>query len=181
MDKEIIEKLIEENLTIPQIAERLNKSPSSVGRLLKKFGLKTKRHFNYQPNAKIKKCRYCGKSYSCEFFEIANTINGIEYRRNKCNKCYMEMKQKRRVKMRIWFQDYKKTLKCKNCGNSDFRVLDFHHNGIKEKESEVSTWASNGRRSIENIKKEIEKCDVLCANCHRILHYEERSEKQGIA
>lgn len=57
---------------------------------------------------------------------------------------------------------------CKNCGNEDFRVLEFHHN--RDKDFVISNAAISGF-SIEKIKSEIEKCDVLCANCHRIEHY----------
>lgn len=87
------------------------------------------------------------------------------------------MKQDRRVRMRLWFDNYKKTLKCQECGLQDHRVLEFHH-GDDNKEANVSDWVSSGRRSTENIEREIKKCKVLCANCHRILHYKERGVAQ---
>ena len=79
--------------------------------------------------------------------------------------------QRRRDKSK-WFVDLKKDLKCSRCGNDDYRVLDFHHRDKGNKRSEVSTMVRS-MLSNRTILIEIEKCDVLCANCHRIEHWEE--------
>lgn len=50
---------------------------------------------------------------------------------------------------------------------NDIACLDFHH--LKDKEFNISNEIRN--LSIENLKKEINKCVVLCSNCHRKLHY----------
>lgn len=63
-----------------------------------------------------------------------------------------------------------------DCGLDDFRVLDFHHRNPLEKSFEISTKATGGW-GIKTLLKEIEKCDVLCANCHRIHTYEERNNR----
>jgi len=60
---------------------------------------------------------------------------------------------------------------CK-CGENYSACLEFHHN-IKSKEINISDAISRGW-SMERIMKEIEKCIVLCANCHRKLHDEKR-------
>jgi hypothetical protein len=116
-----------------------------------------------------KKCKYCNEIYPLDFFEIANIIKGKEYRRHKCKNCYHETKNKRRQKISSQVQDYKKTLECSICGLKDYRVLDFHH----ENDKEFNIAAPEGR-SFKNILEEIQKCSAICANCHRILHYEER-------
>jgi hypothetical protein len=54
---------------------------------------------------------------------------------------------------------------CINCGESDPVVLEFDHRDRNEKIESISNLISNS--SWERIKSEIEKCDVLCANCHR--------------
>lgn len=54
---------------------------------------------------------------------------------------------------------------CK-CGVYDVRVLQFHH--LNGKEFNVSSELWNA--STERIKREIAKCDVVCANCHRKEH-----------
>ncbi len=77
-------------------------------------------------------------------------------------------------KIRNWLEDYKKTQKCLYCGNNDFRVIEFHH--IDNKKFNIGESTSKGY-GIKTIIKEIEKCESLCANCHRILTYEERKKE----
>lgn len=69
-----------------------------------------------------------------------------------------------------WLRNYKKDLECKECGEDHPAALSFHHRNPEEKDYEVSTMPNNGY-AIENIKQEIEKCDVLCRNCHAKKHY----------
>lgn len=95
-------------------------------------------------------------------------INGIIYYRYLCKTCYQKSKDQRRNKIKQWLKDYKKTLSCNRCGNSDYRVLQFHH--LKDKHFDIGDF---GRKSISTIQKEISKCEVLCANCHMIEHYKE--------
>jgi len=61
---------------------------------------------------------------------------------------------------------------CIYCGENDIRCLDWHHRNPHEKKLSVCvaimrTW------SWEKIMAEIEKCDCVCANCHRICNYKE--------
>ena len=70
-----------------------------------------------------------------------------------------------------WIDEYKGTLKCVRCGESHPGTLDFHHKNRKEKERCICFFVMNGY-AIKTIKKELEKCEVLCSNCHRKLHYE---------
>lgn len=66
-----------------------------------------------------------------------------------------------------WFRGYKQTLACTRCGEDEAACLDFHH--IKDKDNDVAKMAKDGA-SKEAILKEVTKCIVLCANCHRKLH-----------
>jgi hypothetical protein len=54
---------------------------------------------------------------------------------------------------------------CVDCGETDLVVLDFDHIGAKT--SAVSAMITNGA-SWERIAAEIKRCEVRCANCHRI-------------
>jgi hypothetical protein len=62
---------------------------------------------------------------------------------------------------------------CAHCGYRESPVaLDaHHHNGDKEFEIGKAVVA---RKSIEEIMIELAKCEILCANCHRIEHYEKK-------
>jgi L-lysine 2,3-aminomutase len=70
-----------------------------------------------------------------------------------------------------WFAEYKKTLKCSLCPEDHPAALDFHHLDPSKKELSVTVAVSHGW-SRERLLKEIEKCQVLCSNCHRKLHYD---------
>jgi hypothetical protein len=78
--------------------------------------------------------------------------------------------KKRKIEIRNWFQKYKSSLKCSKCMESHPSTIDFHHNS-RNKENNISKMVADGY-SIERIKKEFGKCDVLCANCHRKVHFE---------
>ena len=65
---------------------------------------------------------------------------------------------------------------CERCGETDPRVLEFHHVG--EKDAEITRLISGGW-SIKRIQKEIDKCQVLCANCHRKITVDERGWFRG--
>lgn len=69
--------------------------------------------------------------------------------------------------------------KCMHCGYCKYpEVLEFHHRDPSQKE--FGLGLSGLTRSWERVKKEIEKCDLLCANCHREQHVEERRASQKI-
>ena len=59
---------------------------------------------------------------------------------------------------------------CAVCGFSDKRALDFHHKDQELKKFKISDRVKAGT-PIRILLEEIKKCSVLCANCHRILHY----------
>ena len=61
---------------------------------------------------------------------------------------------------------------CVDCGQDNIIVLDFDHvRGIKK--GDVASYASYGW-SIVTIKEEINKCDIRCANCHRIVTHKRK-------
>lgn len=106
-------------------------------------------------------CRLCQREYVKE-----------HYNRNK-NK-YIARARKNSPDYRLMSQefifDYLSTHPCVRCGESNVLVLDFHHRSNKDRS--VSQMCQH---SITKITNEIKKCDVLCANCHRIETHKERN------
>ncbi len=90
------------------------------------------------------------------------------YERNK--EYYKEKARKRKAEIREWFREYKSTLACIECGEDHPACVDFHHRDPKEKDMAIHRMVGTGR-SIERLMEEIEKCDPMCANCHRKLHW----------
>jgi len=100
-----------------------------------------------------------------------------EYNKKYCRKRYLANKKYylTRVKKRIqrlkkWYKNYKSKLKCSRCPENNPACLDFHHKKGK-KEELISRMIYVKGWGIERMLKEIEKCEVLCSNCHRKLHF----------
>jgi len=87
-------------------------------------------------------------------------------KQNKRN--YVISSRLRRIKIRSWYDAIMKDQRCAHCGNSDTRVLEWHHLDPDKKDLSIARMLS--RRSYSSILAEIQKCICLCANCHRILH-----------
>lgn len=90
------------------------------------------------------------------------------YERNK--QSVIEKAKAKRKSLLNFIRGIKKEKQCAHCGCRDYRCLTFHHTG--EKNFEISEFADNGA-SKAKILAEIEKCIVLCANCHMIEHFVE--------
>jgi len=59
--------------------------------------------------------------------------------------------------------------KCKDCGlTGPQEIFDFHHRNPEEKDKGASHLFGGKWSTVE---VEIQKCDLLCSNCHRIFHY----------
>lgn len=100
-------------------------------------------------------CKECIRSYSKEHYK-----KNIKIYKNKARKWANKAREK--------YQEYKATLSCNVCGESEPCCLDFHHRDPETKDFTLSK-ASAGM-SLKRIKEEIEKCVVLCSNCHRKVH-----------
>lgn len=114
-----------------------------------------------RPDGLNGQCKQCQKEYK-----------DLHYKNNKA--LYLLKAKAYDDKVRKQFDDYKSTLRCIKCGFSHFAALDFHHRDANEKEFSISEGLLIKGYSLDRLKLEIAKCDVLCANCHRIHHYEVR-------
>jgi hypothetical protein len=86
---------------------------------------------------------------------------------------------KRRKKIKELAVEYKGG-KCERCGyNKYIGALEFHHKDPNEKDFLISR--KGHCTSWEKIKKELDKCILVCANCHREIHEEERNNNKGLS
>ena len=116
----------------------------------------------------MRTCRECKNDFPLSGFPTAGIIKGVQYYRHLCTSCYSKQKTRKAQERMDTFREYKKTLKCNRCGNDDYRVLQFHHHNDNK---EATPCVIARYKSWENVKKELSKCEVLCANCHQIEHY----------
>lgn len=96
------------------------------------------------------------------------------YYRNRNNEKNRVLKRKKEiiVKFKQWKLD--NNVKCARCPEDHPATLHFHHRDPSKKEYLISKMVGNGM-SWEKILEEIEKCDILCANCHAKEHYIENT------
>jgi hypothetical protein len=78
--------------------------------------------------------------------------------------------RERRSTLRAWVYRVKGRRGCTRCDEDDPACLDFHHVDEDEKEMQVGRMVTHGY-GRDRISEEMEKCVVLCANCHRKEHY----------
>ena len=108
-----------------------------------------------------------------------------EYQRNYQRSWHQRNKAKRLARIYErkaatyeYVQEIKKQQCCADCGGQHPATLQFHHLNAEDKMFNVADAVRNGL-SLDTIKKEIEKCIVLCANCHLIRHFNMRNEQQA--
>ncbi len=82
----------------------------------------------------------------------------------KNRKAGLESKNKVRERNKQYIRDYLVGKSCVDCGEKDPIVLEFDH--FENKKDNLCEIIQNC--SIEKIEAEIKKCNIRCANCHRI-------------
>lgn len=95
------------------------------------------------------------------------------YRKNA--EFYKERQRKRRDRNAAFLTNLKESTPCADCGmRYPFYVMQFDHLGEKR-----FTISERKTISLETLKKEIEKCEIVCANCHAVRTYI-RSKAEGL-
>ena len=128
----------------------------------------------------MKICGVCKKEKSES--EFSKKKNGLNYACKTCHALYRRehyIKNRAEIIQRIaerqeelyqFILGYKVSHGCIICGESHPACLDFHHRDPSVKEINVTKAVERGW-CVERIMREIEKCDVICSNCHRKLHW----------
>lgn len=136
----------------------------------------------------MRKCTSCGEYKSeAEFFFKLKSKKRLH---SNCKACYSLKRRlyykdhykkyageyksralirKKRVKLELQSQlkSFLLDKSCLFCGNADPRVLEFDHIDRETKSFSIARGLTNGL-NWDKILDEIEKCQIVCANCHRI-------------
>jgi len=115
-------------------------------------------------------CRECFAAYGREYYRKNREAQKARLLRNTAA---------RRADNKRQMIEYLRAHPCVDCGESDIVVLQFDH--LADKEREVSSMLAGGW-SWAAIEKEIAKCEIRCANCHRLrtaLRYLQRGPTRG--
>jgi hypothetical protein len=114
-----------------------------------------------KPDGLQTSCRECSSSTSKQWY--ADNKNNEEVRKriyDYNDKIVEEIKQE--------IDEYKHNKGCSICSENHPCCLDFHHIDKDTKNQDVSYLIKNKNR--KKIYEEIEKCIIVCANCHRKIH-----------
>lgn len=141
----------------------------------------------------MKKCTKCEIEKIEEEFGIQSSSS--DRRNSWCKSCVRERSKqwykknfetskkkssKRAQDRRNWIVEIKQQLECIKCGENHISCLDFHHVDPTKKEFGIANAINKLNIEKKEILKEIEKCIVLCSNCHKKFHYLEKTEQYNI-
>lgn len=127
-----------------------------------------------------KRCGTCGRRKPrSEFHRNASRADGLQgtckackstrdkqdYSANGRKQEIYERRQEQSRRLRAWVREYLSSHPCVDCGNPDWRVLEFDH--LRDKRYSISEMVSMGL-GLDTLIAEVAKCEVRCANCHRI-------------
>lgn len=169
MEKEILVNYIEKDFNLVQIGKEVGKAPSTITYWLNKYGLKTN-HLSFKDKPKTdygidRHCTRCDETkLLSEFYDKNGKIGGSSY----CKSCMGKQSLDRQRNLKQVCIDYKGG-ECQECGyNKCNAALEFHHLDPNEKDFNISELKKTNFN--EQIKSELDKCALLCSNCHREVH-----------
>lgn len=163
IERERLQTLVEEGLSIRAIAERCSVSATTVRHWLRRHGLKTQpAHYARRDEPKRKEIvRECMTHGWGPFVRIGAPG------RYRCARCNTEAvsERRRRVKELLVAEAGGR---CVACGFDAYAgALQFHHRDPATKSFEVSRQGIT--RSLDRLREEAQKCVLLCANCHAMV------------
>lgn len=132
--------------------------------------------FHHRPRTKKKNtvCNLVRHGYSLEI--IKKEIKKCDIICSNCHRTQHYTGNYRRNKRCILVQKIKSESKCSSCDCTKMECLDFHH--IEDnKEQGIGAMIRDKSVSMEQLETEIKKCIILCSNCHRILHANDREKE----
>ena len=116
------------------------------------------------------KCKNCGLGFRSDGKKRYCNIC-LAHRRKKR---VLESSRKRMIRNREFLKNYKTGKQCEMCGYDKYpEILVFHHKNKSEKSKGINVLMKT-LTNTDTIKQEIEKCMLLCANCHSEIHLQEK-------
>ena len=114
-----------------------------------------------------RECRACGKTKTLDLF--AKNKQCKYGREHICQACRSLQISNKRRDNKLKAIKYKGN-RCARCqGEFHPAVYDFHHIDMETKEADPGSLM---HRKWSRLKIELDKCILLCANCHRLTHAE---------
>lgn len=179
MNQEILLQMVSEGLSIGQISEKIGKSKGSIRFWLDKYGLKTTGRagspkFVPAPDG-YKNCSNCKECKPLSEFSSRKDRPGKPF--SRCKSCIaIEVRDRSRNAKKFLVESLGN--KCNRCSQTfHYSQYEFHH---VEPEHKDFTIGNRKLTSIGTLVKELEKCILVCCNCHTTIH-KEMKEQTGYA
>lgn len=122
----------------------------------------------------MKTCRKCKIEQPLNNFLVDKRTNKPT---SRCDACRREAQRdnyrRARPHIKAWIYDYLSRNPCVDCGETDPLRLEFDHRG--DKHFDIGKSFIGKAKGIEIVQSEIAKCDVRCANCHRVKTHQEKN------
>jgi hypothetical protein len=161
LDEASLEALIETGATMREMADALEVSPYKVQYWLKKFGLRTKNGVGRRPHVEGQKLpvvtRTCRRHGSTRY--VLQAHGG-----HRCKRCRADAvaRRRRRVKELLVGEAGGR---CVVCGyDKCVAALGFHH--LDPSTKSFGLAQAGITRAIDEVRREAEKCILVCSNCH---------------
>ncbi len=174
VSKSRIIELYKQGLGVVEISQKLRCAKSTISYHCNKIGLYTKDKRFSEEKVKDYQLLYDNGKSLKEIGELYNISRQALSKRIKNKR--LKISQKTNSGKRSTKSYRKRTKekcvkykggKCERCGyNKCIQALDFHHINPKEKDFTIS----GGTKSFESLKSELDKCILVCKNCHSEIH-----------
>ena len=172
----MLNDLVNESLSIQGISTRTGKSKTAIRHWLKKYGLKTVR--SYQEKRQIRP----SDTKLCHRCDTVKSVDDFYRRRNKqetsayCKPCSNNQTIERQRAFKRQCIEYKGGC-CERCGYDKCdAAMEFHHNDPSKKDFTIAHVRLT--TFSDDIRKELDKCRLVCSNCHREIHFELIEERR---
>ncbi len=163
MNKNLLHKKIKEKLNVRELSEEFCCSQNNIRYWISKYNLKT--IYNLRNESPVKICPRCKKEkLNSNFYTRRNGTGKSTY----CKICTGNQTKERLRKFKLLCLEYKGG-SCEYCSYNHCPVaMDFHHKDPAEKKFSMSS--RNLYSFNKKVREELDKCLLLCANCHREEH-----------
>ena len=154
VDIEEFKTLVLNKLTTKELVKHFGCTRQHIEYLRRKYDLRASKIIPKHS------CRVCGETDPSKFYKTYVYI---------CGKCQNEKTKKSLANVKSEMIKYKGS-KCQICGYDKCdSALEFHHIDPKQKDSSITNMIQT-RVELNILIKEVDKCILICANCHRELH-----------
>lgn len=112
--------------------------------------------------------------WSCKVCKIEGQQHFYKSQAWYCKVCWNE-KTAQRGKDQVRILKEERGAKCSKCDyDKCLDALEFHHLDPNEKEFHLGTHRTH---NLTKLRKELDKCILVCRNCHTEIHYEMKKER----